>query len=278
MRLFVEKLTNVDFSYLCPNRGLVGETWLANIELEGELDEQGMVCDFGVVKKQLRDWLDNTLDHCLLVPATNTKVAIQRQPYTTEIALSGPRALWTSAPFQAITTVEVNDITPETVARWCEQQLHGRFGNSVARIKLSFTTERIDGPFYHYSHGLKKHAGDCQRIAHGHRSAIKIWRNGKLCRQTMEQWALRWKDIYIGSREDLIEDKENAFHFRYQAQQGSFELKIPKRQCYIIDTDTTVELIAAHIHQELKHRSPEDVIKVKAFEGIGKGAIVTDES
>ena len=50
MRLFVDQLTNVDFSYLCPARGLLGETWLASIQLVGSLDEQGMVCDFGTVK------------------------------------------------------------------------------------------------------------------------------------------------------------------------------------------------------------------------------------
>ena len=68
MRLFVDNLTNVDFSYLCPVRGLLGETWLAHIELTGALDAQGMVCDFGIVKKHLRDWLDSELDHRLLIP------------------------------------------------------------------------------------------------------------------------------------------------------------------------------------------------------------------
>jgi hypothetical protein len=61
MQLFVNNLTNIDFSYLCPDRGLVGETWLVNIVLKGPIDPQGMVCDFGKVKKTLRTWLDATL-------------------------------------------------------------------------------------------------------------------------------------------------------------------------------------------------------------------------
>ena len=56
MQLFVDQFTNVDFSYLDAERGLVGETWLANITLEGALDEQGMVHDFGHIKKILRNW------------------------------------------------------------------------------------------------------------------------------------------------------------------------------------------------------------------------------
>ena len=70
MRLFVDNLINVDFSFLHPTRGIVGETWLASVELIGDLDEQGMVCDFGIVKKMLRHWLDEEIDHRLLVPCS----------------------------------------------------------------------------------------------------------------------------------------------------------------------------------------------------------------
>jgi adenine-specific DNA glycosylase len=41
----------------------------------------------------------------------------------------------------------------------------------------------------------------------------------------------------------------------------------------MLDTDTTVELIAAHIADTLKSEFPEDEIRVKAYEGVGKGAI-----
>ncbi len=43
----------------------------------------------------------------------------------------------------------------------------------------------------------------------------------------------------------------------------------------MLDSDTTVELIAAHIAGQLKSEFPEDAIRVKAYEGVGKGAIAS---
>lgn len=277
MRLFVDNLTNVDFSYLDARRGMLGETWLASVELEGELDAQGMVCDFGIVKRKLRDWLDATIDHCLLVPAGSPALhhQLSENQCNLQWRLADGLCITCSSPAEAITLVDATSITPESVASWCITQLKPLFPDSIDRLTLRFTPESISGPYYHYSHGLKKHAGNCQRIAHGHRSKIEIWRNGELSIADMERWGREWQDIYIGSEDDLSRGNtdESTLHFAYQAQQGHFSLTMPKDHCYLINTDSTVEFIAAHIAGRLKSETPADTIRVKAYEGLAKGAI-----
>ena len=135
----------------------------------------------------------------------------------------------------------------------------------------------MDGAYYHYSHGLKKHLGNCQRIAHGHRSRIDIWANGVKSAVLEQRWADEWKDIYIGTRSDLLAKPQYHgavyYHFAYEAQQGPFEITLPERCCYLMETESTVEFIAHHIAQKTRQENPDSFIRVKAFEGINKGAI-----
>ena len=282
MLLFVDNLTNVDFSFLDPQRGLLGETWLANVRLIGELDEQGMVCDFGTVKKVLRHWLDTELDHRLAVPVKSPNIRIEEDGDFLQIHWqfgSNGEFLSTRSPRDAIALVDAEVLTQESIAAWCITQLKQHFPMSVARLELDFSLEAMDGAaFYHYSHGLKKHKGNCQRIAHGHRSRIDIWANGIKSPALEQRWADEWKDIYIGTNEDLTAQPDYAgtayYQFNYDAEQGPFEIILPQRCCYLIDTDSTVEFIAHHIAQKTRQENPDSSIRVKAYEGINKGAIV----
>nr|WP_246590050.1 6-carboxytetrahydropterin synthase [Marinobacterium ramblicola] len=274
--MFVENLTHVDFSYIDPQRGLLGESWAVNLVLDGALDQQGMICDFGTVKKRVKQWLDNTVDHCLVVATGLEGLDCERSGGITRLRWRYPEGdeLSCSAPDQAIALVELERIDEQGLAGWCREQLLALFPEQVSGVQLEFVAERIDGAFYHYSHGLQQHAGNCQRIAHGHRSPIQLLRNGRRDTELEAQWADKLKDIYIGSRDHLQQLGETHLYI-YDAPQGHFELSLPARCCYDIDTESTVERIAEHLAQQIKQAYPQDAIEVRAFEGIGKGAIAT---
>lgn len=277
MQLFVNNLTNVDFSYLDADRGIVGETWLANILVDGELDGQSMIWDFGVVKKVLRDWLDSDIDHRLAVPtlSKNLTLSIDEAQQMVELTWQfAGTSLTMTAPRQAVALVDAEEINQQTLSDWCKQQLQAFFPENLEQLALNFLPEEIPTAFYHYSHGLKKHDGNCQRIAHGHRSRLNIFKNNERQIELENQWCQKWEDIYLGSQEDIQSEDEQYYHFAYDAPQGHFELSMPKKVCDILATDTTVELIAVHIANQLKAEHNEDFL-VQAFEGIDKGAFAT---
>lgn len=281
MHLFVDNLTNVDFSYLDHRRGVVGETWLANAGLDGALDSQGMVCDFGIVKKTLRNWLDEELDHRLLVPTRSPYLQLEQDSDRIAITwqLSDGEQIRVSGPEQAFALADVEEISTESIAAWSVLQLASAFPDSVEQLRLDFTSEAIAGAYYHYSHGLKKHAGNCQRIAHGHRSTIRVFIGSERSEEWEKKWAERWRDIYLGSREDLLTDSDwETLRFAYSAQQGDFALEIPARRCEILDCDTTVEQLAQYIATAIAAQEPGREITVRAYEGIGKGAIASAKS
>lgn len=277
MKLFVENLTHVDFSYLHPQRGLLGESWAVQLVLDGRLDAQGMICDFGVVKKRVKQWLDTHVDHRLVVPTGMAGLQLTQDDGETRVDWRYPDGsrFICRAPDQAIAAVPVAAIDERALAHWCRSQLLALFPDQVSGVELAFVPESIDGHFYHYSHGLQQHDGNCQRIAHGHRSRIEIYRNEHRDAALEGEWAERLRDIYIGTRAHLRAVTEDEHHYAYRAPQGAFELILPARCCYLIDTDSTVEQIAVHLAREIKAAHPHDRIIVRAFEGIGKGAIAT---
>ncbi|MFW1677231.1 6-carboxytetrahydropterin synthase [Pontibacter sp. JAM-7] len=275
MKLFVDNLTHVDFSYLHPERGLLGESWSVLLELDGSLNEQGMICDFGIVKKQVKQWLDRVVDHALVVPAGMQNLECQQQGGYTEVHWRYPSGepFFCRSPDQAITLIDASEITDLTLADWCHDQLLSLFPAEVKGLNIRFVCEQINGAFYHYSHGLQQHDGNCQRIAHGHRSKIEIFIDGERDTDLEQHWAEQLSDIYIGTRSHLQSEQAGEHNYRYQAPQGEFALSLPARCCHVIDTESTVERIAEHVAKVIKHSYPERQVLVRAYEGIGKGAI-----
>lgn len=281
MILFVRDLTVIDFSYLCQQRGLLGESYIVDVELHGELNATSMVFDFGHVKKVIKKAIDSLVDHKLAYPAGAGCLLQQQQGNTHILHWQSERGLiQIASPAEAHVAIPGNAIDEQSVAGFLTEQITPLLPANVTALKFQLRTERSNSFYYHYSHGLKKHDGNCQRIAHGHRSTIEIYQNGMLSPRLNKYWTERWQDIYLGTSEDLVTPDKLQFikagaddhSFRYQAPQGWFEISLPQSHCEIVPCDTTVECLADYIADQLQQREPADY-KVVAYEGVGKGAI-----
>ncbi|WP_213994879.1 6-carboxytetrahydropterin synthase [Arsukibacterium sp.] len=282
MILFVNSLTVIDFSYLDLQRGMVGESYIVDVELHGSLDETAMVFDFAKVKKVIKQAIDQLVDHKLALPMECTALEMTTESECSLVhyqSLRGTISL--ASPAEAFACIPTAQINEHSVGRFLEQLITPLLPDNVARLKLILRPEASTGFYYHYSHGLKKHDGNCQRIAHGHRSTIQIYADGMLSPRLNKMWSERWQDSYLGTEADLcdaaalqfLSGRDDAYCFRYQATQGWFELVIPQSHCDIVPCDTTVECLADFIASELKAIDITKTYKVVAYEGVAKGAI-----
>ena len=288
MQLFVNDLTVMDFSYLCPERGMVGESWIVDVVLDGALNEESMVLDFGKVKKELKYLIDEYVDHKLLVPADHQYARIESDPLDDRILVHFARPekeIALLCPPEAYAFIYADKITMDSVRQYLKDILATHLPENVEAIELHLRTERIDGAYYHYTHGLKKHDGNCQRIAHGHRSKILVKLDGVFSEKWQRYWANRWCDIYVGTNEDLVQpsqlsakiqacfETEQHYCFAYESSQGHFELVIPIKETEMIDTDSTVECLAQYLADTQSQLTGHESVEVIAFEGVAKGAI-----
>lgn len=292
MQLFVNDLTVIDFSYCCSKRGIVGESWIVDVLLDGSLNEMSMVLDFAVVKKQIKAIIDDAVDHKLLLPINNKMIECSASSINEDhefVDVFSDRAhYFLQSPKCAFAKVESEEIDIASVTKHLTTIILKELPKNVQGLTLTLRPENIDGDFYHYTHGLKLHDGNCQRIAHGHRSKINFFMNNQRSTDLEHFWCQRWEDIYIASEDDRVSKsdiqlsdkaKENFTkdheYFSYLAPQGRFDIAVDKSVLEVVDCDSTVELLADYIARQISHAKPSQTIKVIAYEGVGKGAIAS---
>lgn len=289
MKLFVKDLTVIDSSVLDYSRGVIGQSWLVDIVLHGDLNEQSMILDFGIVKKLIKSTVDELVDHKLIVPAHAKFCDVMSDGAFTYVDVwrEHSDSIHLACPDQAFALIPTAEITLASLETYLTEQLMLRLPNNVKKLDVKLREEKIDGAEYCYSHGLRKHLGNCQRIAHGHRSTIEILRNDERDSALELSWAERWKDIYLAEQCDMVSASELSlsragmaaltpehYCFKYQAPQGEFQLAIGKSIVEIMPTETTVENIAQYIADTLA-KDCSDTLTVFAYEGVGKGAIAS---
>lgn len=290
MQLFVDDLTVIDFSYVCSKRGIVGESWIVDVLLNGDLNEQSMVLDFGIVKKQIKAIIDEAVDHKLLLPMLSESVTSSpskhREGHEYVDIQSAVGSYYLHSPSCAFTHIDDQHISIKSVTEYLTKIIFEQLPANVQGLVLKLRAEAIPSDYYHYTHGLKLHDGNCQRIAHGHRSKIKLYENDKRSETLEHFWCQRWEDIYIASESDRVDQKTielspqamknldaNHQFFAYHAPQGRFDIAVPSNKLEVVDCDSTVELLADYVARQLKKAKPNNKYRVVAYEGVAKGAI-----
>lgn len=275
-QLFVSQLTVMDISYLDYDHGIVGDSWIVDLVLKGSLDDQGMIMDFGLIKKQLKKAIDQSVDHTFLIPKQMPGLRIKDSEH---IHFVNEREQWFldySAPSEAFTFLEHECITDDAVLAYLLPVLYSVVPHTVVDIEVSLRRESIKGPFFHYSHGLQQHDGDCQRMVHGHRSRIEVF-SGNDQNHSLESKLAQWlnkkyllTDYHI--IETLTKDDKDYVTIQYSASQGDFQLTVPISHCIFLPTATTIENIAFFLAKSLNDETTHP-FTLYVFEGVGKGAI-----
>lgn len=277
MQLFVDQITVIDCGVLDRLRGLMGVSWIVDLSLTGEIDTHtGMIVDFGPVKTLVKQRLDDLVDHRLLVPGR--AAGLDRADTDDGLSLhfhddAGYRVDYL-APTDAVCILPTDTVEPAAVAALLEADLRPRLPDRVSGLSLTLREETIPGAEYQYCHGLAAHDGNCQRLAHGHRCRLEVEVDGQPSPAHAKRWSRQWRQVFLGSREHLLGDPNTTRHrFGYTADQGRFELELDARRCVLLDGPSTVENIARHIAEQLKREQPDRRFRVRAFEGVHKGAV-----
>ncbi|MEA2120132.1 6-pyruvoyl trahydropterin synthase family protein [Halovibrio sp. HP20-50] len=272
MALFVNQLTHIDVSLWCNQRGLVGCSWLVDAVLDGELGDDGMLFDFGEVKPWIKRTLDSGLDHTLLVPTDAPGITVTECAEGVCVHTTTPYPMEVRGPKEAFSLLPWRAITSDTVAAYLSQQLTEQRPENVHQVTLTLSDEAIEGAAYGYTHGLKRHLGNCQRIAHGHRSRLYILQHDTRQPLLEKHWSDWLDNRYLLEQADIAAQDKDTLTCRYQAAQGDFSITLPLSRCAVLPGPTTVENIAIWLAKEVATQSGVST-RIQAFEGINKGAI-----
>ena len=233
--------------------------------------------------------IDNLVDHVLVVPTGNKNVQVESSKSTTAVSLfqlDGLLKCFISGPPGAFLLLPSAGITVTDLEHVIEKAILSELPHGIGEVHISLESEVINGTSYHYSHGLKKHDGNCQRIAHGHRSAIHIYVEGQRSLRLELYWGERVNNTYLVCAEDIVSVGQlsataaalwhpDIIASAYCGSQGRFELLTLNEDTYTLPGDTTVESLALYVHDTIRAHLPAVMLEVHTFEGIDKGAIAS---
>lgn len=294
--LFYKNVTVLDYAYLDDHLGVVGDALKVHVEFIGKTDEEGVVYDFSYAKKKVKEIIDRDCDHRLVVPkGLVEKVGDDRLKFNYSFGLNDMPIEY-ECPAEGICELPSFHVNKTTIASHLENLILAEMPDTVSAIKLTLEDEVFeDGkPTFHYSHGLKEHYGNCQRLFHGHKNTVDVFVNG------VERWDLedylatelfkncihfcKWENVQ--NKEEILPLLKNKaplgrfpeiprVQIAYTSGQGEFKGSLPGSEVFFMTEESTVENLSMLFAKIIKEKVGDEKVMVRAYEGVAKGAIST---
>ncbi|HYX34034.1 MAG TPA: 6-carboxytetrahydropterin synthase [Oligoflexus sp.] len=296
-RLFINDVDKIDCAIFDPSVGVVGQSWYVDITVSGQLDSNGFVYDFSHLKKLVKQVLKSSLDHTLIIPVQSKLVHYQETDrgelwrLQAKSRLTGVNSEWSYlCPKGAVYPIRSVQVTREIVEQECSRLVRHRLPEEIhsVEIHLRKEEERAGYSFFRYSHGITGHEGLCQRLFHGHRSVVEVYVADER-RHDLEQWLAHevlGSIVHIASMSQLVNpaadlrpgvrsEHQTPLTIAYEASKGHYEATVPANRVFLVEGETSIESIAQELARLIGNEGVDlgVPIKVKCFEGIGKGAI-----
>jgi len=291
--LFVKDVAKIDCAVFDPSQGIIGQSWYVDISLSGHLDANGFVYDFSPLKQLLRQVLATSFDHTMIIPIGSQAVQFEEFDGNEQWKLrsrsrAGKETCWTYlCPKGAVFPIRCVALKTGIIEQEFSRLMRHRLPASVQSLSIRLREESIapTEAAYRYTHGIKGHAGLCQRLFHGHRSRIEIF-IGEERRPDLEHFIARevlGTNIHIASP-DQIKDADMEIGKRgtsdelvtlsFTGSLGNYEGKLPANRIFVVEQETSVECIARELARIIKREEkPSDRVRVVCYEGIDKGSV-----
>jgi len=293
--LFNKHVTVLDYAYLDDHHGVVGNALWVNVTFIGETDHEGVVYDFSYAKKKVKEIIDEQVDHRLVIPKDLVKKDGDRINFTYNYGFN-EKFMTYDSPEQGVAEIPYRHVSYQNLQTYLETIIMEQMPKNISNVQIELEEEPLEGrACFQYTHGLKDHYGNCQRLYHGHRNTIEVYVNGqqneKLERHLADE--LFKGNIHfcyfenVQNKDEVTKLAKNDFpegifpvipriEIAYKSSQGLFKGSLPGNEIYLLQTETTVENLSIHFAKYIKKMvNKGDKVQVKAFEGIGKGALTT---
>ncbi len=125
---------------------LHGHSYIVRMRMEGEVDENGMVMDFVIIKKKLKMMIDE-MDHKVLLPARSKIVKLEEKDDSIEVTSCNKRYVF---PSEDVLLLDIPTTTAEEMAKMMAERMSNEidFPKTVKSISVGLDEERGQTAWY----------------------------------------------------------------------------------------------------------------------------------